>query len=71
MTDHDRYLALVYHDRTVPMCATCAHYIQHYVKGDQYRGGYLPTCYGHCSYPRVKQRLPHDLCTHYEKGDEP
>lgn len=70
MTDNDRYLALVYNDMTVPMCATCAHYIKHYVKSDPRRGGYTPIFYGHCAYPRVKNRLPHNLCAHYEKGDE-
>lgn len=39
-----------------PLCINCEHYHQHYnVKGDKVQ------C-GHCTYPRLKTRMPYDTC---------
>lgn len=45
-----------------PMCATCAHYRQHYTEAG---GIFHPVNMGHCTYPQCKTRLPYNLCEYY------
>ena len=49
------------------VCATCRHYHQHYTKWPEYRDGYYPINYGHCAYPRIKERRPGcEACVRWE-----
>ena len=51
-----------------PMCATCAHYIQHYRRVKS--GQFSPLNCGHCTNKRCKKRLPHNLCEDYTTNEE-
>lgn len=69
MTPHERYRSYFSHriEHTAlnaPMCATCAHYVEHYYINGTGRLGHLDE--GHCTTPRIKTRMPFDLCTYYE-----
>ncbi len=44
-------------------CGTCEHFHQHYVRSD--RGRYSPLWCGHCTHPRVKNRLVEEHCPHW------
>lgn len=45
-----------------PTCRTCQYFHEHYVRmGAQY----LPLYYGHCCYPRVKNRYDHQVCRYW------
>ncbi len=45
-------------------CGTCYYYKQHYVQwGGPNRFSALS--YGHCTYPRMKVREPHQTCEHW------
>lgn len=69
MTDRERYLAYQHRQTEgVPMCATCTHYVQHYSYDK--RIGYRPICIGHCCTPRIKERMPYDLCKHYDPKED-
>lgn len=48
-----------------PMCATCEHYVTHYYINGM--GRLWPLDEGHCTTPRMKTRMPFDLCTYYDK----
>ncbi len=48
--------------RDVPMCANCEHFYQHYIKQGT---DYHPLSFGHCAYPRMKDRDTFDLCEHF------
>lgn len=46
-----------------PLCVNCRHFYQHYNgKGQRVR------C-GHCDYPRVKTRMPYDICDHFQRKE--
>lgn len=46
-----------------PLCINCQHFYQHYnAKGHQVQ------C-GHCDYPRVKTRMPYDICGHFQRRE--
>lgn len=68
MTDQERAYAYgTWAMAKTPMCATCAHYIQHYMDCG---GFFKPIHAGHCTYPRLKNRLPYNLCDHYTPSAE-
>ncbi len=46
------------------VCVNCEHFYQHY-----HKDGSLIFA-GHCCYPRMKYRSPHDTCEHF-KNKEP
>lgn len=47
-------------------CLNCKHYLHHWVKD---RFGYvIPTCVGHCVYPRQKSRRVFDCCENFRRG---
>lgn len=53
-------------DPNEKLCCNCAYYEQHYTR----YGG--ETCYGHCTYPRIKERGPLAKgCKHYLDGVRP
>lgn len=69
MTEQERFYAFGHWEmKTTPMCATCAHYCQHYA---ECRPGvfHVVNC-GHCMYPRLKMRKPHNLCDHYQPSED-
>lgn len=47
-------------------CANCAHFHQHYVLSRAPGHGFAPICWGHCDYPRIKNRNGLDGCERYE-----
>lgn len=49
-------------------CRTCRHFRLHYIK---YKSGYYhPIDYGHCVYPRIKNRDGgKPACPHYQQID--
>jgi len=47
------------------MCKGCRYFNQHYVKA---RSGYMPTDYGHCTNPRLREKRPGTpACTRFSK----
>lgn len=69
MTPHDRYRAYLFNRTSgVPMCETCKYYCQHY--GYAQGQGYYKIADGHCTEPRVKCRMPFDMCERYEAKEE-
>ena len=49
------------------VCANCKHYNLHYVNMQgQFGIGFMPINYGHCVFPRVKDRKPSDTCDKFE-----
>ena len=70
MTPHDRYLAYI-HRKTdgVPMCASCRYYCQHYIYYEDLKR-YIPMEDGHCIEPRIKARMPFDMCPRWEPRTE-
>lgn len=51
------------------VCGTCKHYRQHYVRSRGV-GWFMPIHYGHCVYPRNKQREPGQTCPHWTAREE-
>lgn len=52
-----------------PICATCKHFYQHYVRHGR---GYLKTGSGHCVHPRIKLRQNDTpACKNYREKTEP
>ena len=49
-----------------PSCATCERFHPHYV---YYCGRYHTTHFGHCSYPRLKDRYITDSCVHFKERE--
>lgn len=46
-------------------CGSCKHFRQHYIK---FGRSYRPLLYGHCTYPRLKNReVQAPACKHYAK----
>lgn len=45
-------------------CANCVHYHPHYVRRSF--GDFYKISWGHCSYPRLKNRKVLDVCEHFE-----
>ena len=68
MTPSERYRAFM-HRKTdgIPMCHNCKHYYQYYVKLPL---AFHPASDGYCAHPRIKNRMPFDLCTHYDPKEE-
>ena len=48
-------------------CGDCKHFCRHYVK---LKESYLPTRFGHCIHPRVKERRDDEHCPHWCAGQE-
>ena len=69
MTNHERYRAYFHGEGNyVPMCDNCQFYVHHYIKTPE--GRYTTNHEGHCHEPRVKTRMPFDLCNRYEPKEE-
>lgn len=69
MTDMERAYAFgTWAMAKTPMCATCAHYVQHYARRRD--GVYQVINCGHCTNKRLKKRLPHNLCDDYTPSEE-
>ena len=49
------------------ICATCAHFIPHYVRSSS---RYIPLYMGHCMYPRIKSRSVEQTCPRWEQPQE-
>lgn len=71
---HEETLARLYEfdrrDREAKICYNCKHYMQHYVLCTE--GGqkvFWETYQGHCCKPRLKNRLPWDVCEKFEAGE--
>ena len=45
------------------ICGGCVHFFRHYTKFSE--SCYLPTCFGHCTYPRIKERQMDEHCPHW------
>lgn len=60
-------------DNGEAVCANCKHYIQHYMRVFSGKSSEFvelrPVNYGHCIYPRVKDRKPGDSCGLFEQGN--
>lgn len=74
MTPHERYLTYM-HNQThgAPMCMNCRCYVQHFrIAGVNEKGemAFSPVHTGHCTEPRIKTRMPFDVCTRYEPKEE-
>ncbi len=74
MTPQERYLNYVHENaQGMPMCLNCRFYWQHFRLERINENGemlFAPLHTGHCTEPRIKTRMPFDLCTHYEKKEE-
>ena len=71
ITDKDkRFSAWCNGDKEVAICANCTHFHQHYVRDGTGYGlyQYIPTPYGHCVFPRMKNRNAYDTCKHFKRG---
>ena len=64
MTEKERKILYDTHlTPEAPLCVNCRHFYQHYnAKGQRVR------C-GHCYYPRVKTRMPYDICGHFQRRE--
>lgn len=71
MTDHERWTAFCAKRTDAPMCANCRHYCRHYIRNLEHSDQFTPLDEGHCTYPRIKDRLPFDVCKYYEEGGDP
>lgn len=61
MTEKERKLLYQMHlTPETPLCVNCQHFYQHYNEKGQ-----TVQC-GHCDYPRVKTRMPYDVCANFE-----
>lgn len=49
-------------------CGTCVHYRQHYILSDRCKP--QPLRYGHCVFPRLKDRKPDETCPHWTSSDK-
>lgn len=53
------------------VCANCKHFYQHYVYSRLCRNGFTASNFGHCVYPRSKNRRPgSDACDKFERRCE-
>lgn len=48
-------------------CGGCVHYYQHYVESGW---DFTPVYDGHCVYPRLKSRLPSEVCQHFQRREK-
>ena len=64
MTEKERKILYDTHlTPEAPLGVNCRHFYQHYnAKGQRVR------C-GHCDYPRVKTRMPYDICGHFQRRE--
>lgn len=51
-----------------PICRTCQYYHEHYVHMGNH---YHELFYGHCCYPRIKNRYDHQTCRYWTPNPEP
>lgn len=52
--------------KDIDRCKDCKYFIQHYTKN---RYGYSKCSAGHCTYPRIKDRLNETkACKNFERG---
>lgn len=64
MTAQERMEAYFYaHDTTIPICANCVYYREHYNKD----GCHLNM--GHCTFPRLKPRRVYDTCANFKNKE--
>ena len=49
-------------------CGTCLHFRQHYIKWGK---GFMAQDWGHCKYPRLKDRDVEAVCKHWAARAEP
>lgn len=49
-------------------CGNCNYFRKHYIR--LYEGCYLPTDYGHCVHPRLKNRRAEEHCSYWKPIDE-
>ena len=47
-------------------CVNCRHFYQHYIRSLSEVYGYQAINFGHCGYPRMKDRMAHDTCARFE-----
>ena len=47
------------------VCMNCKHFYRHYVS-DVFEKNYVPILFGHCSFPRLKNRRVTDTCKHFQ-----
>ena len=64
MTEKERKILYDTHlTPEAPLCVNCRHFYQHYnAKGQRVQ------C-GHCDDPRVKTRMPYDICRHFQRRE--
>lgn len=69
MTEHERMMEYLWdRGKGSPMCANCKHYHQHY--GYIETGELIELNIGHCAHPRMKTRIPYDVCIHFEAKED-
>ena len=50
-------------------CQNCKHFYQHYVENMFCKERFTPTVFGHCVYPRFKNRKCEDVCGKFERRE--
>jgi len=63
MTKRERMDAYLFDD-AAEMCRCCRYYHKHYIQNRE-RGGFTEVSYGHCTYPRLKQKRAYDTCDRF------
>lgn len=58
----------VYNKKSLQTCGACAHFRRHYVLRD---GKYFPLAYGHCVFPRRKDRAEGQSCPRWAVSSGP
>lgn len=56
----------LYEKNPVDCCGNCVHFRRHYVLRDGY---YMPLLYGHCVFPRLKDRREDGTCPHFKSQE--
>ena len=55
-------------------CANCAYFYQHYAKSQIWAthaiDRFIPVNGGHCVFPRIKYRQPHEVCDQFKPKNE-
>ena len=62
-----RKYGLINLDRGEILCANCKHFHQHYIAMTPKH--VYPIHVGHCSFPRMKDRMVTDACERFEHGE--
>ena len=71
MTKEDLKKAWYAGDKEAPLCVNCRYFHKHYIRypwKEKDSAPYVEIDYGHCSYPRIKQKRQWDSCDHFEKA---